>query len=77
MEDEWKEDSDIKRLYRSGKDNLLGGVCGGMGEYFEIDPVIIRIIWVVFAIAFASLGTAILIYIILWVLIHKDPNHPW
>ncbi len=75
MEDEWKEDSDIKRLYRSGKDKLLGGVCGGVGEYFKIDPVLVRIIWVVLAVA--SLGTAILVYIILWILIPRNPRHRW
>lgn len=71
----WNEDQEMKRLYRSGKDKLLGGVCGGIGEYFTIDPVIIRIIWVVIAIA--SLGTAILIYLVLWILIPRNPSHRW
>lgn len=75
MEDGWEKDQDIKRLYRSKKDKLLGGVCGGIGEYFEVDPVIVRIIWVVLAIA--SLGTAILVYIILWILIPRNPGHGW
>ncbi|MFW5946655.1 MAG: PspC domain-containing protein [Candidatus Natronoplasma sp.] len=71
----WNEDEEMKRLYRSGKDKLLGGVCGGIGEYFEIDPVIVRIIWVI--LAFASLGTAILVYIILWILVPRNPEHNW
>ena len=75
MEDEWEKDQDIKRLYRSGKDKLLGGVCGGIGEYFKIDPVIVRIVWVILAVA--SLGTAILVYIILWILIPRNPRHLW
>jgi len=70
-----KKDRDVKRLYRSGKDKLLGGVCGGIGKYFDVDPVIIRLIWVILAIA--SLGTAILVYLILWVIIPRDPSHRW
>ncbi|MEF8835312.1 MAG: PspC domain-containing protein [Candidatus Thermoplasmatota archaeon] len=75
MASDWEKDSDMKRLYRSGKDKLLGGVCGGIGEYFGIDPMIVRIIWVILAIA--SLGTALLVYIILWIFIPRNPKHPW
>ena len=74
-DERWKEGQNIKRLYRSGRDKLLGGVCGGIGEYFNIDPVIVRIIAVIIAIA--SLGTAILLYLILWVLIPRNPYHRW
>jgi len=72
---DWEKEQDIKRLYRSNKEKLLGGVCGGIAEYFKIDPVIVRIIWVIIAIA--SLGTAILVYIILWILIPRNPRHRW
>lgn len=71
-DDGWREDQEMKRLYRSRKDKLLGGVCGGIGEYFKIDPVIVRIIWVVTAIA--SLGTAILVYLLLWILVPRSPR---
>ena len=64
-----------KRLYRSGRDKLLGGVCGGIADYVNIDPVVIRILWVIGA--FASLGTAILIYIILWIIMPRNPEHRW
>ena len=33
-----------KKLYRSGKDKILGGVCGGIGEYLDVDPTIIRLL---------------------------------
>jgi len=56
---------EIKRLYRSTTDVVLGGVCAGLGEYFNIDPVIFRIIFVISFFA----GAGILVYIILWVLI--------
>ena len=34
-----------KRLYRSKKDKVIGGVCGGLGGYLNIDPVVIRVVW--------------------------------
>lgn len=59
-----------KRLYRSRKDSVIGGVCGGLGEYFEIDPVFIRIIAVL--LVFAE-GAGLLAYIIAWIAIPKKP----
>ena len=38
-----------RQLYRSDTNKILFGVCGGLGEYFNIDPTIIRLLWVVFA----------------------------
>ncbi|HVB04009.1 MAG TPA: PspC domain-containing protein [Chitinophagaceae bacterium] len=52
-----------KRLTRNENDKLLGGVCSGIANYFNIDPVIVRILFVVITIAW---GSGILIYIILW-----------
>lgn len=69
-----RNQSSIKRLYRSGKDKILGGVCGGIAEYLSIDPVIIRIIWVVATLVW---GTGILLYIILWIIIPRNPDHQW
>ena len=37
-----------KKLYRSMADKKLCGVCGGLGEYFDIDPTVIRLLWVIF-----------------------------
>lgn len=59
-----------KRLYRSNKDKVIGGVCGGVAEYFNIDPVIVRVIWTV--LAFAGIG--ILAYIIAWIIVPKNPK---
>ena len=61
----------IKRLYRSRKDKILGGVCGGLGEYFGVDPAIIRIMWVVFCLI---CGVGILAYIIAWIIIPMNPS---
>ncbi len=60
-----------KRLYRSRKDKILGGVCGGIAEYFNIDPVIIRLLWIL--LIFVG-GSGILAYIIAWIIIPKQTN---
>lgn len=59
-----------KRLYRSTKERMLGGVCGGLGEYFDVDPTIIRLIAVVFALS----GAGVLAYIIAWIIIPEQPS---
>lgn len=61
---------EVKRLLRSNTNKVIGGVCGGLGEYFSIDPVIIRIILVLAAIFF---GTGILLYLILWIMMPETP----
>ena len=65
----------VKRLYRSGKDKVLGGVCGGIAEYLEVDPVVIRLLWVVFTLV--SMGAGILIYLIAWIIVPRNPDHKW
>lgn len=52
------------RLYRSTTDKVIGGVCGGLAAYFKIDPVLVRLAFVVFALAG---GASILLYIVLWI----------
>lgn len=58
-----------KKLYRS-RNKLIGGVCAGIGEYYEIDPTIVRILWVIAAIA--SLGFAVLAYLACWAIIPEE-----
>ena len=60
-----------KRLYRSTTDRQLAGVCGGLGEYFDIDSTLIRLVIAVLAIA--GVGTGILFYIIAWIVIPETP----
>jgi len=38
-----------KKLYRSNTDKMICGVCGGIGEYLNIDPTVVRLLWVIFA----------------------------
>jgi phage shock protein PspC (stress-responsive transcriptional regulator) len=59
-----------KRLYRNTSNKILAGVCSGLGDYFSIDPVIIRLLWVVLTI-FG--GAGLLIYIIAWIIIPEKP----
>jgi len=63
-----------KRLYRSGKDRILGGVCGGIAEYLNVDPTIVRLVWVLFTLA---AGSGLLAYLIAWLIIPRNPNHKW
>ncbi len=62
----------IKRLYRSRNDKILGGVCAGIAEYLEIDPVVVRLIWVIATLF--SMGLGILVYIIAWIIIPEGPK---
>ena len=64
-----------KRLYRSGRDRVLGGVCGGIGEYFNVDPVIIRLLWVVGTLI--SMGFGLVLYVIAWIIIPRNPRDKW
>jgi phage shock protein C len=64
--------SQYRKLTRSRTDKMLGGVCGGLGEYFGIDPVIFRII---FAVAFLVYGTGFGVYVILW-LVMPEATRP-
>lgn len=60
-----------KRLFRSSKDKIIFGVCGGLGEYFGIDSIIIRIIFILMTLGG---GSGILVYLILAFLVPKDDS---
>ena len=55
-----------KRLYRSEKDRMIGGVCAGIAEHFNIDPVLVRIIAVVLLIIY---GASFFAYLLLWIIV--------
>jgi phage shock protein C len=59
-----------KRLYRSKNDRVLGGVCGGLGNFFTIDPVLVRVLW---AISFFVGGVGFLAYLVAWIIIPEEP----
>jgi phage shock protein C len=58
-----------KKLYRSRADSMLGGVCGGLAAYFGADVTLIRLLFVIFAIA---TGVGILAYLILWLVVPAE-----
>lgn len=60
-----------KRLYRSTSDRMLGGVCGGLAEYFNVDPVLVRIIAVILLLPGGLPG--FIPYLILWLLVPEKP----
>jgi phage shock protein C len=59
-----------KRLWRSRKDRKIAGVCGGLGEYFKVDPVWVRITFIIFLLLG---GSALLVYLLLWILVPLEP----
>lgn len=61
-----------KRLYRDPNDAILGGVCGGLGAYFGIDPIWFRLIFVFLTLGYLS---GVLIYLILWIVVPRATTH--
>jgi len=60
-----------RRLYRSSRQRIVAGVCGGLGEYFAVDPVWFRIGFVVLALGG---GSGILIYLLMWLIVQPAPD---
>lgn len=58
-----------KKLYRSEKNQMLCGVCGGLGEYLNLDVTLIRLVWALLSFS----GTGLIFYFIAAVIIPKDP----
>jgi phage shock protein PspC (stress-responsive transcriptional regulator) len=59
-----------KRLMRSSRDKKIGGVCAGLADYFDLDPTIVRIVWLL---AVFCAGTGGLVYLILWIALPLAP----
>lgn len=59
-----------KKLYKSSQNKMLDGVCGGIAEYFGIDPTVVRLIWALFSLMG---GCGILAYIIAAIIIPRNP----
>ena len=60
-----------KKLYRSEKTRMIAGVCGGLAEYFDVDPVVVRLLWVVFTF---FIGSGILIYILACIIMPNEKD---
>lgn len=61
-----------KKLYKSNINKMICGVCGGVGEFFNIDPTLVRLGWIVFC---AIGGSGILAYIIAAIIVPKSPEY--
>ena len=62
----------IKRLYRSRKERIIGGVCGGLGEFFAVDPTLIRLLFILGAFL-GFPGATLLVYLVLLVIVPEEP----
>ena len=61
----------IKKLYLSDTDKKIGGVCGGLAQYFDIDPIIVRIIWFIAAFFY---GIGLIPYLAFWIIVPRENN---
>jgi phage shock protein C len=64
-------ENQMKKLYRSRRDRQIGGICGGLGEYFNIDPTIVRVAAV--AGFFLSGSLVFWAYLIMWIVVPDAP----
>ena len=66
-----KKKTEPKRLYRSRENRVIAGIAGGIAEYFNIDPVIIRLVFIL--LLFAG-GMGIIMYLLAWILVPENPG---
>jgi len=62
----------MKKLYRSRKNKKVGGVCGGIAEYFNLDPTLVRLGAVILIFVW---GAGLMAYIVAWAIIPERPAH--
>ena len=62
--------NDVPRLYRSRTDRMIGGVCGGLGKYLNVDPTLVRLVFVLTAL-FG--GPGLLAYLIMLIVVPEEP----
>jgi phage shock protein C len=59
-----------RKLYRSNTDKMIAGVCAGLAEYINIDPTVVRLVFVILILLG---GNGLLLYFILWILMPQEP----
>lgn len=69
-ETSYQNENTYKKLYRSKTNRMMAGICGGLGEYFNIDPSFVRIAFVLF---FFAGGITFFAYLILWLIVPLNP----
>ena len=60
-----------RRLYRSRTESVIGGVCGGVAEYLDVDPSIVRIIWAILGLVTG--GIFVVLYVVMWIVVPEAP----
>lgn len=63
----------MKKIYKSNKNRVFAGVCGGIGEYFNTDPVLVRLLWVLISIFFGAGILGLIAYILAALIIPQNP----
>jgi phage shock protein C len=66
--------SNDKKLTRSTENRWLAGVCGGLGEYLNIDPTIIRVLFVLITLLFSMVLGGVIVYAILWIVMPESES---
>ena len=61
-----------RRLYKSRRNRFIDGICGGIAEYFQVDPTIVRLLWVLVTLLG---GSGIILYIVGMIVIPVNPEH--
>ena len=61
----------VKKLCRSSRNRMIAGICGGIAEYFDVDPTVVRIGYVIISV-FSVAFPGILVYLIAWLLMPQD-----
>ena len=65
----------VRKLYRSTTNKVFSGVCGGLGDYFNIDPVVLRLVWVIASMLLGLGLGGLVVYIIAAIIIPVDPGY--
>src|SRR5436190_6545192 len=66
-----------RRLARSQSDKRIAGVCGGLAEYFDVDPTMVRVAWVIVSIVAGAVVFGVVAYVIAWFIIPRPPVQAW
>jgi phage shock protein PspC (stress-responsive transcriptional regulator) len=63
-----------RRLARSATDRKIAGVCGGLAEYFNLDPTVVRVVWAILAVVPGGIVLGIVAYIVAWFIMPSQPH---
>jgi phage shock protein C len=67
----WRQRTAFKKLTRSAADSKIAGVCGGIAEYLDVDPTVVRLVWVALSVVPGGFVGGLLAYLLAWIIIPK------